>query len=63
MSLLLKTRTCPILFKKNLGKIAAPIKKNKNAMINVSVKLAETGVRDSNKNAAKTTSTINGLKI
>ncbi len=63
MSLLLKTRTFFISFKKNLGKIAAPIKKNKNAIINVWIKLMGTGVNDSDKNAAKTIKTINGLKI
>ena len=62
MSLLLKTKTFFMSFKKNLGKIAAPIKKNKNAIINVSVKLVEIGLNDNAKNAAKTINTINGLK-
>ena len=49
-------------FKKNLGSIAAPIKKKRNAMISVTVKLLEIGLNDNTKNAAKTTRTINGLK-
>jgi hypothetical protein len=52
-----------ILFKKNLGKIAAPIKKNKNAIIKVSNKLHGMGVKESDKNAANTIKTIIGLKI
>ena len=55
MSLLLNVIIFSLLFKKNLGKIAAPIKKNKNPIINVSVKLNEIGVKDSDKKAAKTT--------
>ena len=62
MSLLLKIKTLSrLLFKKNLGKIAAPIKKNKNAIINVSNKLQEMGVNESDRKLANTTKTINGL--
>ena len=50
-------------FKKNLGNIAAPIKKNANAIISVSAKLIETEFRDNARNAAKTTRTTNGLNM
>ena len=62
MSFLLKVKMLFVSFKKNLGNTAAPIKKNKNAIISVIVKLFEIGLNDNAKNAAKTTRTINGLK-
>ena len=50
-------------FKKNLGNIVEPIKKNTNAITNVIVKLVGTEFSESAKNAAKTIRTIRGLKI
>ena len=63
MSFLLKVMMFSLSFKKYLGNIAAPMKKNKNPIINVSVNLKEIGLNDSDKNAAKTTRTMRGLKI
>jgi hypothetical protein len=50
-------------FKKNLGKILAPMKKNTKAIISVMVKLYEILLKDNAKNAEKIINTINGLKI
>ena len=50
-------------FKKNLGNIVEPIKKNTNAITNVIVKLVGTEFSESAKNATNTIRTINGLKI
>ena len=52
-----------MLFKKNLGNTAEPIKKNTKAITNVIIKLMGTEFNDSAKNEAKTINTINGLKI
>ena len=59
MSRLLKVNIFSFSFKKNLGNTIAPIKKNKNPIINVSVKLKEIGCKDNDKNAAKKQCTIN----
>ena len=61
MSFLLNVKIFSFSFKKNLGNINAPIKKNKNEIINVSVRLNEMGLKDSDRNAAKTTKTMIGL--
>ena len=63
MSLLSKTKTLFISFKKNLGSTAEPIKKNMKAMISVMVRLSEIEFSDNAKKAAKTTRTTNGLNI
>lgn len=63
MSLLLNVMTLFMSFKKNLGKILAPMKKNTKAIIRVMVKLYEILLKDNAKNAEKIINTINGLKI
>ena len=63
MSLLLNVMTLFMSFKKNLGKILAPMKKNTKAIISVMVKLYEILLKDNAKNAEKIINTINGLKI
>jgi hypothetical protein len=50
------------LFKKNLGRIAAPMKKATNPISSVIVRLAVIGFKDSNRNIANRNRTINGLK-
>ena len=53
MSLLLNVMTLFMSFKKNLGKILAPMKKNTKAIISVMVKLYEILLKDNAKNAEK----------
>ena len=57
------TMTLSVLFKKNLGSIADPIKKATNPIVIVIVRLGDNVFRDSSKNIEKRKMTIRGLKI
>ena len=64
MSLLLKcTMFSRLLFRKYLGRTAEPIKNARNAIISVSVRLADSLFSDSRRKIANKKITIKGLKM